>query len=328
MPRFDGLGGEGVTQAVGVHVVDAGDRSDAGDDSVHGATVDRVVVVGEEPAAGADVLVVGGGPVGEEVDDFGVQGDHAVVAELADRHTQPVAVGADPGDGVSGELAELGGAQPGAGQDLGDEAVAGQWMAAGGGHEGGGLLVSKELGERFGSGRDVAVQDRVPAGRVGPVPLDEPLEEDPDHPQPLPLGVLRQRRRLRAGLGSEPHLEVLEVSALDLGDRPDIAVRDQPAGELTQRGIGGIDAARREERGQLEQVAAHRDGKVRRLGGELGPFTVRTRTRGPGLEVLGGGDSGHRFISCIERSSAAASASIRSVARRYSAASQSSERCR
>ena len=123
-PAVDGLGGEGVAQAVGVHVVDPGDGADAGDDAVHGATIDRVVVVGEQPPAPADVLAVGGGPLGEEVDDFGVQGDHAVVAELADRDAEPVAVVADAGDGVGGELAELGGAQAGAGEDLGDEPVA------------------------------------------------------------------------------------------------------------------------------------------------------------------------------------------------------------
>jgi len=43
----DGLGGERVPQAVRVHVVDAGDGADAGDDAVHGSTIDRVVVIGE-----------------------------------------------------------------------------------------------------------------------------------------------------------------------------------------------------------------------------------------------------------------------------------------
>ena len=83
--------------------------------------------------------------------------------------------------------------EAGAGEDLGDEPVAGDGMGAGGGHERGGLLVGEEPRERFGARRDVAVQDRVPAGRVGPVPLDEPLEEDADHPQPVPLGVLGEQ---------------------------------------------------------------------------------------------------------------------------------------
>ena len=68
------------------------------------------VVVGDESAGGADVFVVGGGPLGEQFDDFGVKGNHAVVAEFADRHAQPMAVVADAGDCVGGELAELCGA--------------------------------------------------------------------------------------------------------------------------------------------------------------------------------------------------------------------------
>ena len=51
-------------------------------------------------------------------------------------------------------------------------------MGAGGSHEPGGVAVVEELRERFGAGWDVAVQDRVAVGGVGPVPLDEPFEED------------------------------------------------------------------------------------------------------------------------------------------------------
>ena len=61
-------------------------------------------------------------------------------------------------DGVGGEVAELAGAQPGAGEDLDDEPVARVGGGAGGGHERGGVAVVEELGERFGSGWDVAVR--------------------------------------------------------------------------------------------------------------------------------------------------------------------------
>ncbi len=83
-PAVDRLGGEGVAETVGVHVVDPGDGADPGDDAVDGATIDRVVMVSEQTPAPANVLAVVGGPLGEEVNDFGVHGDHAVVAELAD----------------------------------------------------------------------------------------------------------------------------------------------------------------------------------------------------------------------------------------------------
>jgi len=39
-----------------------------------GAAIDRVVMVSEQAPAPADVLAVGGGPLGEEVDDFEVEG--------------------------------------------------------------------------------------------------------------------------------------------------------------------------------------------------------------------------------------------------------------
>ena len=58
------------------------------------------------------------------------------------------------------------------------------------------------------------------------------LEEDADHAQPLTLGILRQRRALRARLSSEPHLVVLDVAAGDVGDDGDVGVGHQAAGEL------------------------------------------------------------------------------------------------
>ncbi len=68
----DRLCRQGVAQPVGVHVVDPGDRADTCDDAVHGAAVDGLVVIGEQPASSADGFGVGGGPVGEEIDDVGV----------------------------------------------------------------------------------------------------------------------------------------------------------------------------------------------------------------------------------------------------------------
>jgi hypothetical protein len=91
-PSVDRLGGKGVAELVGVDVSDAGVDADASHDAVHGPPVDRDVAVGEESALGADVVGVGGGPVGEEGDEVGVQGDEPVVAELADRHAEPVGV--------------------------------------------------------------------------------------------------------------------------------------------------------------------------------------------------------------------------------------------
>ena len=70
---------------------------------------DGVVLVGEEPALAADVLGVGGGPLGEQPDEVGVRRDEAVVAEVADRDPEPMPI-LDLGDGVGGEVARLTGA--------------------------------------------------------------------------------------------------------------------------------------------------------------------------------------------------------------------------
>ena len=153
--------------------------------------VEGAAVVGDESAVAADVVEVGGGPVGEQGDEVGVQRDVAVVAQLADRDAQPVAV-TDEHDGVGVEVAQLAGAQSGAGEDFDDEPVAGVGGGAGGGHQSGGVAVVEELGQRFGAGWDVAADDRVAGRGVGPVPLDDPFEEHAQHPQPLALCVLRQ----------------------------------------------------------------------------------------------------------------------------------------
>lgn len=214
---------------------------------------------------------------------------------------------------------------------MGDEPVARQRVLLGGGHERGGLLVCEELRDRFGAWWDVAVQDRVAAGSVGPVPLDQPLEEDADRSEPMPLGVLGEQLALLAGLGGEPHLVVLDVASFDVSNDRDVGGGGDPPRELAQRLIGDLDTARRQECGELHQVAAHGGNELRRSTRHVCPLTVRRVRWEPGFRLGLDGDSGgggHRLISCIAMSSAAASASMRSDARRYSPASQSSERCK
>jgi hypothetical protein len=109
---------------VGVDVADAGLAGDGRHDAMDCAAVEGCVLVGQEPAMPADVVHVGCGPFGEQLDELGVQRDDPVVAELAHRHPQPLAV-ADLGDGVGSEVAQLAGPQPGAGDDLDHDAVAG-----------------------------------------------------------------------------------------------------------------------------------------------------------------------------------------------------------
>ena len=165
--------------------------------------LDRRVLVGHEALLGPDVLAVGRRPGGQEHDEVWVQRDEAVIAQLADGDAQPVGV-ADQGDGVGVELAELTGPHAGAGQHLDDQAITRETVRPSCLHQLGGILVVQELGQRIGPRRDVAVEDRVASWGVVPVPLDEALEEDADHAEPLALGVLGQVRavRCRAGLAN------------------------------------------------------------------------------------------------------------------------------
>jgi hypothetical protein len=210
----DGLGGQGVAQLVGVDA-DAAAAADAADDTADLVAVQGAAVVGGQAAAGADVGQVDGGPGGEQRDQLGVQGHVAVVAELAEGDAQPVGR-SDEDDGVGLEIGEFAGPHAGAGEQFDDQAVAGVGAGPGGCHEPGRVAVVQESGERVGAGRDVAADDGVAGRCVGPVPLDDPLEEHAQHPQPLTESVSGQRA-VGAVLLRQPHLEVLDVIAADPG---------------------------------------------------------------------------------------------------------------
>ena len=157
-----------------------------------------------------------------------MQGHVPVVAELAQRDAQPVP-GADPHHRVGVEVSQLPGPHPGAGQQLYHQPVARVGAGPGGGHELGGVAVVEELRQRLGFLGDVPGDDRVARRRIGPVPLDDPLEELADGPHPLPVRLLRDRLAAAAGLGGQPYLVVLDVIAADVTDR------GQPASVVIQR---------------------------------------------------------------------------------------------
>src|SRR6185312_5166463 len=134
----DGLGGQRVTEPARVHAGDAGSAADAGDDAADEVPVQRAAVVGDQALVPADVLEVGGGPGGEQLDELGVQRDVTAVAELAQRDAQPVP-GADLDDRVGVQAGQLAGPHAGAGQQLDHEPVAGVGAGPGGGHQPGGV---------------------------------------------------------------------------------------------------------------------------------------------------------------------------------------------
>ncbi len=189
-----------------------------------------------------------------------------------------------------------------------------------------------ELRQRLGLLGDVPGDDRVAGWGVGPVPLDDALEELPDGPHPLPVCLSRNRRAAGSWPGSQPHLVVLDVVAVHRADAVQPGVGDQPAGELAQRVLGRVDAARCQERAELPQVAAHEPSHQGRGGLDLGPFRRGGAAgHGPAASRRGGRLGSHRAASSCAASislTAAVSASMSAAARRYSPASQSLVRCR
>jgi hypothetical protein len=163
-------------------------------------------------------------------------------------------------------------ARIGAGEQLDDEPVAGVGAGLGGGHQPGGVAVVEELGQRLGLFRDVPGDDRVAGRRVGPVPLDDPLEERPDGADPLPVRLRRDDLAAGPGLGGQPHLVVLDVIAPHRGNTAQPGVGDHPPGELAQRVLRGIHAARGQECGQPLQIPADRLRCLRRRGPDLRPL--------------------------------------------------------
>jgi len=84
------------------------------------------------------------------------------------------------------------------GQHLDHQAIAGRRWALAAANS----LAASSSERNLGSGSGRGGMSRGGSGCDGglrPVPLDEALEEDPDHPQPLTLGVLGQGRTGAAG---------------------------------------------------------------------------------------------------------------------------------
>ena len=258
--------------------------------------VQRAAVVGDQALAAADVLQVGRGPGGEQLHQLGVQRNVPVVAELAQRDPQPVP-GADQHDRVGVQVGELAGAHAGAGQQLDDEPVAGVGAGPGGGHQPGRVAVVEELRQRLGLFRDVPGDDRVAGRRVGPVPLDDPLEERPDGPHPLPVR-LGGSSAARPWPGGQPYLVVLDVVAAHLGDavKPGVgsstgrtgAARRPPRPRCPGRGTRPAAA---DTAGSSPRPAARRPDPAHCAAAAL-PATARPRRRG-------GGQRAHRTAACL-----------------------------
>ena len=239
-----------------------------------------------------------------------MQGQVAVFVELADRDVQP-GPGADEHDGIGPQAGVFADPQPGAQQHLDGDPDQHPAVTLSSAQQLGGRGVVEGLGQRVVGAGQVAGEHRHPGRGVLPAPFGDADEE---HPQGAE--AVRDRGRGQPGLvlpgpGGQPGLEVLDMTAGDLGQRDALrSLLSQERREGTQRQVGAADAAWPQHTGDLLQVTAHRDGDLRDHLLEMRP--VRQQ-RG----------AGHRALSM-----ARAWASIASAARRYWEASQSSPRCR
>ena len=102
-PTVDRLGREGVAQLVWVDVTEPGSPADLAHDPSDLVAVDVGAVAVQQPTGQRWVRR---SPVGEQTGGVGVQGDVAVVVQLADRDPQPWGA-VEHDDGVTGERAEL-----------------------------------------------------------------------------------------------------------------------------------------------------------------------------------------------------------------------------
>src|SRR5581483_7305438 len=216
-----GLGGQGVAQLVGRDVTHPGGFGDPVEDPGDDVAVDPPAVAVEQQPK-----IVGrfpGRPVCEQLDDLGVERNETVVVELADGDPQPPAVVlAD--DGVGCEGAELTDPHPGPGEEFDHETAERVLVVGRGPQQPGGGGVVEEPGQRLVGLGKIRRIDGNPRGRVVIVPLDDPLEEGSQDPEPLADGVGRKRCPITSSTSNEGPLEALDVDPADAGDAAHLRV--------------------------------------------------------------------------------------------------------
>ena len=117
-----------------------------------------------------------GDPVVEEFFQLRVQGNVAVVVQLADRDPQPVG-GADLHDRVDGQFEQFAAADAGAGEQFDDQPGQRIRVGAGGAQQLGRGGVVEEARQRLVDDRQVAGEHQRPHRRVRVAPFGDPGEE-------------------------------------------------------------------------------------------------------------------------------------------------------
>ena len=220
---------------------------------------DGTVAFEQEPVGAQAGGPVVGDPVVEQGLELRVEGDVAVVVELADRDAEPVG-GADLDDGVDGERPELARAHPGAGQQLDDQAGERVRIRPRRPEELGGRGVVEKPWEGLVDDREVAGEHERPLGRVGVAPVGDPVEEAVQVDEAvLDADAVQRLARAQPVLGGEPGLEVLDVAAFKIGAAGDLrVVVGEPGAELAQVVLDVRHRRRPETQGDLVDVAARR----------------------------------------------------------------------
>jgi len=116
-------------------------------------------------------------PVVKGLEDGLVEGHGPLVAELADRHSEPGAVVGAVDDTVEFEIEQLARAQTGAAQDLHGAARDGVVELVDGGHEVAVAVGAQHSGNGFGEAWQVAAMDKRPGRSLRPSPQGEVIDE-------------------------------------------------------------------------------------------------------------------------------------------------------
>jgi hypothetical protein len=182
MPRLMAWS-QGVAQLVGVDVGEPRGGAGLVDHAGDGVPVQRPAVLPREQQRVGGGVDVAGPVVLDEGEHVRVQGQVAVLVELADRDVQPRA-GADVHEGVGGQGGVLADPQPGAQQHLHGDAQEHPGLGLGGAQQPRGARVVQGLGQGPVLAGQVSGEHRHPVRGVVPAPLGDPDEEHPQRAEP------------------------------------------------------------------------------------------------------------------------------------------------
>jgi hypothetical protein len=238
----DGLGGQRVSELVGVDVGQPGGGAGPVDHPGDGVPVQRAAVLPwqQQRVACWDVP---GPVVVDEDQELRVQRQVAVLAELADRDVQP-RPGADLHHRVRAQRDVLADPQPCPQQHLHRDPDQQPRVGLRRAQEPGGAGIIERPGQRVVLAGQVAREHRHFGRGLVPAPFVDADEEHPQRAQPVGDRGQGQPRLVLPGPGGQPGLVVLDMGSGDLRSAGHLRRGlDQKCGEASQRLVGVPDAA-------------------------------------------------------------------------------------